>query len=163
MAIYFSDAAQEKAAHVINSATFANTTRTSMAGTSGTSNTDLWTWTYNKQVSNSYVCAFGVAQGWKAYSGVVRMTYRLGSSYYMGGWSYNYTGDNYIHAVPIHIPLTNESPTQTTGNITMGIGYNVNPSNNANRPFHTLNPDNNDDSRLSGGTRSWVTVLEILL
>ena len=81
----------------------------------------------------------------------------------MGGWSYNYHGTNYIQACPINIPLTNESPTQTTGNITMGISYNVNPSNDGNRPFQIINPDNNDDSRLSGGTRSWVTVMEVLL
>ena len=163
MAIYFNDAAQTKAAHIINSASFANTTRTSVAGTSGTSDQDLWTWTYNKQVSNSYLCAFGYAYGFMAYAGALRTSFRQANTYNMGGWVYDYHGSNYIQACPIHIPLNNYSETQTTGNIIMGISYNVNPSNNGNRPFSILNPDNNDDNRLLGGTRSWVTVMEVLL
>ena len=163
MAIYFNDAAQTKAAHVINVSTFANTTRTSCSGTVGSSDTDLWTWTYNKKVSTSFICAVGYIHGYGDSAGALSTSYRLGSSYYMGGWTYTYSGHNYLHGCPIHIPLTDASPTQTTGNITMGIGYNVNPTNNGNKPFNRINPDNNDDNRLSGGMRSWVTVFEVLL
>ena len=70
---------------------------------------------------------------------------------------------NYLHGAPIHIPLNTYNGTQTTGNITMGIAYNVEPQNNGNKPFNRINPDNNDDSRLLSGTRSWVTVFEVLL
>ena len=56
MAIYFSDEAQLRAAHVINAQSFSNTTRTSIPGTVGADNpsaSQLWTWTYNKKVSTS--------------------------------------------------------------------------------------------------------------
>tara|TARA_B100000161_G_C33275335_1_gene291748 strand:+ start:56 stop:547 length:492 start_codon:yes stop_codon:yes gene_type:complete len=163
MGVNFNGELQSRAAHVIHSASFSNTNRTSVSGTSGTADQDLWTWTYNKQVSNSYLCAMGYAIGFMAYAGALRTSFRLGSNYHMGGWVYDYHGSNYFQACPIHIPLNNYSGSQTTGNITMGIAYNVNPSNNGNRPFSILNPDNNDDNRLAGGTRSWVTVMEVLI
>ena len=163
MAIYFSDAAQTRAAHVINAQQFSNTTRTSLSGTVGTANTDLWTWTYNKLVSTSSIMAIGYVHGYGDSAGSVRCNWRMGSHYHMGGWSYTYSGHNYLHGAPIHIPLNTYNGTQTTGNITMGIAYNVEPQNNGNKPFNRINPDNNDDSRLLSGTRSWVTVFEVLL
>ena len=164
MAIYFNDAAQTKAAHVINVSTFANTTRTSCSGTVGSSDTDLWTWTYNKKVSTSYLCAFGYAYMHNAHSGHLQTNFRLGNSYHMGGWSFDYTGQsNYAVEATIHIPLNNFTGSQTTGNITMGLAYAVNSASNGNKPANILNPNGSDDGRLHSGTRSWVTVMEVLL
>ena len=167
MAIYFSDEAQLRAAHVINSASFSNTTRTSCPGTVGADNpsaSQLWTWTYNKKVSTSYLCAFGYAYMHSAHSGHLQCNWRQGSSYHMGGWSFDYTGQsNYAVEATIHIPLNNYAGSQTTGNITMGLAYAVNSASDGNKPASILNPTGSDDSRLHSGTRSWVTVMEVLL
>ena len=80
MGVNFNGELQSRAAHVIHSASFSNTNRTSVSGTSGTADQDLWTWTYNKQVSNSYLCAMGYAIGFMAYAGALRTSFRLGTA-----------------------------------------------------------------------------------
>ena len=167
MALYFCDEAQLRAAHVINSASFSNTTSTSCPGTVGAANpsaSQLWTWTYNKKVSTSYLCAFGYAYMHNAHSGHLQTNFRLGNSYHMGGWSFDYTGESdYAVEATIHIPLNNFAGSQTTGNITMGLAYAVNSASNGNKPANILNANGSDDGRLHSGTRSWVTVMEVLL
>ena len=82
----------------------------------------------------------------------------------MGGWSFDYTGEgSYAVEATIHIPLNNYAGSQTTGNITMGLAYAVNGASDGNKPASILNPNGSDDSRLHSGTRSWVTVMEVLL
>ena len=70
---------------------------------------------------------------------------------------------DYAVEATIHIPLNTFAGSQTTGNITMGLAYAVNGASNGNKPATILNPNGSDDSRLHSGTRSWVTVMEVLL
>ena len=47
-----------------------------------------------------------------------------------------------------------------SGNITCGFSFNAGNSSSGERPASIINPDNNDDSRLAGGTRSYCAVME---
>ena len=162
MPIYFQDEGQNYAAHLINVSTFSDTGRRSCPTSNGTANTEfvLWDWTVNKKVSNSYLTAHGYLCARNGNSGDVRQSYQIGGSYHMGGWTWQYSGDQHFKVVGIHIPLDQYTG---TGNISMGIGFNIGNTQSGQSPFTIINPNGSDNARYAGGTRSWVNVYEIQL
>ena len=162
MAIVFSDQTQSYAAHVVNVSYFSDTGRRSCPTTTGTAdqNKVLWDWTVDKKVSNSYLCAFGYLNGKNNNSGELRQSYQIGGSYSMGGWTWQYSSAAHFKTISIGIPLTQYTG---TGNTSMGIGFNVGNTQTGQSPFSIINPNNSDNARYSGGTRSYVTVLEVVL
>ena len=162
MAIVFSDQTQSYAAHVVNVSEFSDTSRRSCPTTTGTAdqNKVIWDWTIDKKVSNSKLCAFGYLAARNTNAGDLRTSYQIGGSYHMGGWTWQYDSQNHFKSCTIAIPL---SAYTGTGNTSMGIGFNVGNTQSGQSPFTIINPNNSDNARYSGGTRSWVTVFEVVL
>ena len=162
MAIYFSDEDQTRAAHVINTTEKTDASRVSISNISGTNTATIWDLgTINKKVSSSIIVCTGVmiCSGPTA-SGHVLPLFQLHNSDYRGGWYYNYgSGHSYACVAPIFFSVTGET---ATGNIAVKIKYNAGGG-GGERPFNTLNPNQNDDSRLSGGVYSRATIWEVLL
>jgi len=160
MGINFGDSTiQLSQAHIVNVQEFTNTSRTTLSTTGGNTNAvDMWTFTYNKQIASSMLLLTGVMQAYGDRSGAVRCLTKIGSSVRMGGWGMQYNHHNYIKTFPIGFYEINS--TTVNGNLTIGFSYNAGNSSSGERPASILNPDNNDDSRLAGGTRSYCTVLE---
>ena len=159
MGIAFPDGTQLNQAHIINVDYFTFTGRTTISTTSSNTNAvDLWTFTYNKKVASSRLILTGVMQAYGDRSGAVRCLTRIGSTHNMGGWGMQYNNHNYIKTFPIGFYEANS--TNVSGNLTIGFGFNAGNSSSGERPASIMNPDNQDDSRLSGGTRSYCTVME---
>ena len=162
MAIYFNDEAQSKAAHVINTTEITDASRVSISNISGSSIATIWDMgTFDKKVSGSIIMCTGVmvCSGPTA-SGHILPLFQLNSSDYRGGWYYNYgSGHSYACVAPIFWSVTGET---ATGNLAVKIKYGAGGG-GGERPFNTLNPNQNDDSRLSGGVYSRATIWEVLL
>ena len=162
MAIYFPDEAQTRAAHVINITEKNSSTRVSLSNISGSNVATIWDLgTINKKVSGSVIVCTGVmvCSGPTA-SGHVIPYFQLNNGDYRGGWYYNYgSGHSYGCVAPISWSVTGET---ATGNIAVKIKYGAGGG-GGERPFNTLNPNSNDDSRLSGGVYSRAVIWEVLL
>tara|TARA_R100000234_G_C4958981_1_gene160903 strand:+ start:63 stop:554 length:492 start_codon:yes stop_codon:yes gene_type:complete len=160
MGINFGDSTiQLSQAHIVNADYFTNTSRTTISTTGSNTNAiDLWTFTYNKKIASSILIIVGVMQAYGDRSGAVRCLTKIGNTHNMGGWGMQYNSHNYIKTFPIGFYEANS--TTVNGNITIGFSFNAGNSSSGERPASILNPDNNDDSRLAGGTRSYCTVME---
>jgi len=160
MGINFGDnTLQLSQAHIVNSEYFTNTSRSTMSTTgSNTNEVDLWTFTYNKKIASSHLILTGVMHGYGDRSGAVRHLTQINGNYYMGGWGMQYNNHNYIKTFPIGFYDANN--TSVTGNITCGFAYNAGNSSSGERPASVFNPNNSDDSRLTGGTRSYCVIME---
>ena len=160
MGINFGDTSiQLVQAHIINADYFTNTSRTTISTTGSNTNAiDLWTFTYNKKIASSHLILTGVMQAYGDRSGAVRCLTKLGNTVHMGGWGMQYSANNYIKTFPIGFYDANN--TTVNGDMTVGFSFNAGNSSSGERPASILNPDNNDDSRLAGGTRSYCTVME---
>ncbi len=159
MGIAFPDGSQFNQAHIIHADYFTFTGRTTISTTgSNTNAVDLWTFTYNKKEASSHLILTGVMQAYGDRSGAVRCLTKIGNTHHMGGWGMQYNNHNYIKTFPIGFYDANN--TTVNGNLTIGFSFNAGNSSSGERPASIINPDNNDDSRLAGGTRSYCTVLE---
>ena len=78
---------------------------------------------------------------------------------YRGGWSYDYHGSAYSLAIPIGFSVFGET---ATGNIAIKIKFGANGG-GGERPFAVINPNQNDDSRMTGGVYSRALIWEVLL
>tara|TARA_R100001198_G_scaffold95689_1_gene82514 strand:- start:278 stop:763 length:486 start_codon:yes stop_codon:yes gene_type:complete len=161
MAIYFADEAQTRAAHVINVTEKIDASRTVFSNISGSSVATIWDMgTINKKVSGSVIVGTGVIQGHDATSsGHIMPFVQVHNTDYRGGWSYDYHGSGYSLAVPIGFSVASET---ATGNIAIKIKYGAGGG-GGERPFSVINPNQNDDSRMSGGVYSRALIWEILL
>ena len=89
MAIYFSDEAQARAAHVINYTRLTNNTRRTLGGSS--SNQEMLAvdfGSFNKKESSSILCFQGFVAGWLASAGAITCNLRVGgthSNYVLSG------------------------------------------------------------------------------
>ena len=159
MGIAFPDGSQFNQAHIVNADYFTFTTRTNIPTTgSNTNKVNLWTFTYNKKVASSHLIFTGVMQAYGDRSGAVAPFTIVNNNHHMGGWGMQYNNHNYMKTFPIGFYDANH--TSTSGNITCGFSFNAGNSSSGERPASIMNPNNNDDSRLSGGTRSYVSVVE---
>ena len=161
MAIYFSDEAQTRAAHLINITEKYSAYRTVLSNISGSSIATIWDMgTINKKVSGSVIAITGVIQGHQAASsGHIMPLIQVHNTDYRGGWSYDYHGSGYSLAIPIAHSVVGET---ATGNIAIKIKYGAGGG-GGERPFSVVNPNQNDDSRMSGGVYSRAVIWEILL
>ena len=161
MAIYFSDEAQARAAHVINVTEKIDATRTVFSNISGSSIANIWDMgTIDKKVSGSIIAITGVIQAHDCTSsGHIMPFVQVHNTDYRGGWSYSYLSESYSVAVPIAHSVVGET---ATGNIAIKIKYGANGG-GGERPFSVVNPNQNDDSRLTGGLYSRAVIWEILL
>ena len=161
MAIYFADEAQTRAAHVINVTEKYSASRTVFSSIYGSSIATVWDMgTVDKKVSGSIIVGTGVMQGHQAASsGHIMPLVQVHNSDYRGGWSYDYHGSGYSLAVPIGFSVVGET---ATGNIAIKIKYGAGGG-GGERPFSVLNPNQNDDSRMTGGVYSRAVIWEILL
>ena len=103
MAIYFSDEAQTRAAHVINVTEKTNASRITLSNIAGSSIGNIWDMgTIDKKTSGSAIVITGVIQAHDATSsGHIMPLVQVHNSDYRGGWSYDYHGSSYSVAVPI--------------------------------------------------------------
>ena len=161
MAIYFADEAQTRAAHLINVTEKYSASRTVFSNISGSSIATIWDMgTVDKKVSGSIIAITGVMQGHQAASsGHIMPLIQVHNSDYRGGWSYDYHGSGYSLAIPIAHSVVGET---ATGNIAIKIKYGAGGG-GGERPFSVLNPNQNDDSRMTGGVYSRAVIWEILL
>ena len=161
MAIYFSDEAQTKAAHLINVTEKYSAYRTVLSNISGSSIATIWDMgTFDKKVSGSIIVITGVMQTHAhTNSGHIMPLIQVHNSDYRGGWSYGYYPSNYAGVVPIAHSVVGET---ATGNIAVKIKYGAGGG-GGEMPFQVVNPNQNDDSRMSGGVYSRAMIWEILL
>tara|TARA_R100000329_G_scaffold116179_1_gene95560 strand:- start:529 stop:1020 length:492 start_codon:yes stop_codon:yes gene_type:complete len=160
MGIQFGDGSNQLSqAHIVNADYFTFTGRTTISTTgSNTNKVNLWTFTYNKKIASSHLILLGVMQAYGDRSGAVAPFTIINGTHHMGGWSMQYNNHNYMKCFPIGFYDANN--TSVTGNITCGFSFNAGNSSSGERPASIINPDNNDDSRLAGGTRSYCAVME---
>ena len=173
MGVYFSDAVQTRAAHVIKYTRLTNTTRRTLGTTSG-NNEHLFCdfGTFNKQESGSIIVFQGFIFAWSNGAGAITLNAHINrshSNYVMnsGGAStaypcvtYNYTGSGYMKRVDLSGAFSGYS---TTGNMTFTVGYRAANGENGNRPMTRINPDGNDEGRLESSMQgSTVSLWEIL-
>ena len=159
MGINFPDGAQYNQAHIINTSYFTTTTRSTLGTTaSNTTAVEIWNFTYNKKVASSHLILTGVMQAYGDRSGAVRCLTRVASGYNLGGWGMQYNSHNYIKTFPIGYYI--DQADSTSGDIVLGFAYNAGNSSSGERPASIFNPDNNDDSRLTSGTKSYCIVME---
>ena len=171
MAIYFSDEAQARAAHVINYTRLTDNTRRSLGGSSN--NQEMLAVDFgnvNKKESGSILCFQGFISGWLASAGAVTCNLRVGGSHsnyvLSGGTSsgypivhYAYNGQNYYQIAMISGHITGHS---STGNQGVHIGYRSASGGGA-KIFERINPNASDDNRIEnsmGG--SSISIWEIL-
>tara|TARA_R100000329_G_scaffold90704_2_gene75895 strand:- start:198 stop:683 length:486 start_codon:yes stop_codon:yes gene_type:complete len=161
MAINFNGETQSRAAHVINITEKTSAYRTVLSNISGSSVATIWDMgTINKIESGSIIAITGLMQGHQAASsGHVMPFVQVHNSDYRGGWSYDYHGSGYSVALPIAFSVVGET---ATGNIAIKIKYGAGGG-GGERPFSVVNPNQNDDSRMSGGVYSRAVIWEILL
>ena len=161
MAIYFSDEAQTRAAHVINITEKIDASRVVLSNISGSSVSDVWDMgTIDKKVSGSAIVGTGVIQAHDARSsGHIMPFVQVHNSDYRGGWTYTITNQAYSLAIPIGFSVFGET---ATGNIAIKIKFGANGG-GGERPFAVLNPNQNDDSRMNGGVYSRAVIWEVLL
>ncbi len=171
MAVYFSDEAQARAAHVINFTRLTDNTRRSLGGSS--SNQEMLAVDFgnvNKKESGSILCFQGFLAGWLASAGAVTCNLRVGgthSNYVLSGGTasgypivhYAYNAQNYYQICMISGHITGHS---STGNQGVHIGYRA-ANGDGSRMFQIINPNASDDSRIEnsmGG--SSISIWEIL-
>tara|TARA_R100000278_G_scaffold85306_1_gene65192 strand:- start:313 stop:831 length:519 start_codon:yes stop_codon:yes gene_type:complete len=171
MAIYYSDEAQTRAAHVINFSRLTNNTRRTLGGSSSNQEMLLVDFgTFNKKESSSLLVFQGFCAGWGEEAGAITTNVRVGSSHsnyvLSGGTSsgypivtYNYSGAGYQEFAIISGHITGHT---STGNQNVSVGYRS-ASGGGNRIFARVNPNASDDSRIEnsmGG--SSISIWEIL-
>ena len=161
MGVYFSDARQSAAAHLVNWQAFTTNNRATMATTTSNSNSRETLWSvgnYNKLHGSSQLVIFGFITGYGDRSGALKTHVKFGSTEYLWGWNYQYSNMNYVRNASIHITLTGHT---TTGSQSLQLLYSGNGS-SGERPFTTFCPNSSDDSRIGSESLSRLTVLEIL-
>jgi len=161
MGVYFSDARQGAAAHLVNWQGFSSNTRATLATTSSSSSSRETLWSvgnYNKLHSNSQLVLFGFVTGYGDRSGALKTHVKYGNTEYLWGWNYQYSNMNYLRHIGVHITLTNHT---TTGNQLIQLLYSGDGS-SGERPCTTFNPGNSDDDRIGSSSYSRLTVFEIL-
>ena len=175
MSIYFSDAAQTNAAHVINFAKLSNNTRATCPASSGSDSIVLLNFgNYNKQEANSILHITGFVHGWGDNSGAVWLWMEYGYAPGTSGASttsdgtkmipsavYKYAGDGYAQVIYINGYLSGHT---TTGTQNMGLMIRSGDTANNEKPFNTVNPSNSDDGRLGSiaNLGSTINIMEIL-
>jgi len=173
MAIYFSDEAQTRAAHVINYTRLTDNTRRSLPGSS--SNQEMLAVDFgnvNKKESGSILVFQGYLVGWSAEAGAITTNLRVGGSHsnyvLSGGTSsgypivtYAYNGQNYLQLAVISGHITGHT---STGNQGVHVGYRA-ADGGGSRIFGRINPTSSDDTRLEGNpgmNGSSISIWEIL-
>jgi hypothetical protein len=171
MAIYFSDEAQARAAHVINFTRLTNNTRRTLGGSS--SNQEMLLVDFgnvNKKESSSILVFQGFCAGWGEEAGAITTNLRIGgshSNYVMSGGTssgypivtYNYSGVGYQEFAMISGHITGHT---STGNQSVLVGYRA-ANGNGSKIFGRVNPNASDDARIEnsmGG--SSISIWEIL-
>tara|TARA_R100000458_G_scaffold40570_1_gene38189 strand:- start:35 stop:520 length:486 start_codon:yes stop_codon:yes gene_type:complete len=161
MSIYFRDEAQSYASHVINVTEKTDASRVVLSNISGSSKATIWDMgTIDKKVASSIIICTGTMIAHDSNSsGHVMPYYQLHNSDYRGGWISSYLSQSYGVAVPLGWSVVGET---ATGNIAVKIKYGAGGG-GGEKPFSVLNPNQNDDSRMSGGVYSRAIIWEVLL
>ena len=171
MAVYFSDEAQARAAHVINFTRLTDNTRRTLGGSSN--NQEILAVDFgnvNKKESSSILCFQGFLSGQLASAGAVSCNLRVGGSHsnyvLSGGTSsgypivhYAYNGHNYYQIAMISGHITGHTG---TGNQGVHVGYRS-ANGDGSKIFGRINPNASDDARIEnsmGG--SSISIWEIL-
>ena len=177
MAIYFNDEAQQKAAHVINTATIVNNTRYVPTNNGSDTNPEVFLnfGQYTKLEANSdlhfvALCACKDNGG----TGAITLEMYYGSSInsstnvITGGVSaypgsgYTYISNQWSHYV-MSIGVITSSLWSSTGTYNFMLGHRAGNSNSGNRPANIVNPSSSDDGRLvTGYMGSRINVMEVL-
>ena len=171
MAVYFSDEAQARAAHVINYTRLIDQTRRTLGGSSN--NQEMLAVDFgnvNKKESGSILCFQGFLSGWMASAGALTCNLRVGGSHsnyvLSGGTSsgypivhYAYNAQNYYQMVMISGHITGHSG---TGNQGVHVGYRS-ASGGGHKIFERVNPNATDDNRIENSMQgSSISIWEIL-
>tara|TARA_R100001463_G_C3482548_1_gene217103 strand:+ start:39 stop:560 length:522 start_codon:yes stop_codon:yes gene_type:complete len=156
MAIYFSDEAQARAAHVINYTRLTDNTRRSLGGSSN--NQEMLAVDFgnvNKKESSSILVFQGFLAGWSAEAGAITCNLRVGGSHanyvLSGGTSsgypivhYAYNGRNLYQLAVISGHINGHT---STGNQSVNVGYRS-ANGGGNKIFGLINPNASDDGRI---------------
>ena len=175
MAIYFSDEAQTRAAHIVNFASLSNNTRRSLSNS--TSNNELLLCDfgdYNKKESGSTLVIVGFVLGKNDSSTYVTFNLKAGATYdgsyivQSGGTGSDYPSltmtyggtTNGMKHVLINTTISGHT---TTGNSKIIATYRS-ADGGGDRPFPLVNPNGSDDGALENGMQgSRINIWEVLL
>ena len=176
MGVYFSDAQQTRAGHLVNFAKLSNNTRRTLAGSVSNNEMVLCDFgNYNKQESGSILVISGFVSGKNDYNQFCTLNFKIGTSYdgnYIttGGGTgsdypslaYTYGGEtNGSKHVTIHTTISGHT---TTGAQKMIATYRS-ADGGSDRPFPLLNPNSQDSGALEGNpgmNGSTILVWEVL-
>jgi len=171
MAIYFSDEAQTRAAHVINYTRLYDQTRRTLGGSSNNQEMLLVDFgNVNKKESSSMLVFQGFVAGYSAEAGAITCNLRVGgshSNYVLSGGTasgypivhYAYNGQNHYQLAVISGHITGHS---STGNQGVHVGYRS-ASGGGHKIFGKVNPNASDDSKIENSMQgSSLSIWEIL-
>ena len=173
MAIYFSDEAQTRAAHVVNFSSLVYTTRRQMSNNGTTEMMFADFGNYNKKESGSILAFTGFLAGRNDVSEFSNVDVKIGASFdassfvVSGGTgadqaagSYTFFNGNGSKLLMLCGQITGYT---TTGNSTLIATY-KSGSSSGGRPFALINPQNSDSSQINDSYRgSRINIWEILL
>lgn len=173
MAIYFSDAAQTRAAHVINVTRCENTTRTVISESTNSGRVLCDFGNVNKLHASSILVAHGHIHGWGDRANGIQLNIKSGSSNtnindnYSGGTSWLYpncchqhANDNNSRQINFDGMLTGYT---TTGNSSLIITHRS-ANDSGQRPFTIINPNASDHGSIENSMSGSVAIVyEILL
>tara|TARA_A100001515_G_scaffold74796_1_gene59429 strand:- start:332 stop:859 length:528 start_codon:yes stop_codon:yes gene_type:complete len=175
MGVYFSDAQQTRAAHLINFASLSNNTRRTLAGS--TNNNELLLCDfgdYNKQESSSILVIVGFVHGKNDANNFCTLNFKYnggydGSTYVVSsGTSSDYPTMTYTATPSLngskHVLISGQILNHTgTGNQKMIATYRS-ADGGSDRPFPLVNPNASDDSAMENSMQgSRINIWEILL
>ena len=173
MAIYFSDEAQTRAAHVVNFTSLSYTTRRQLSNNGTTEMMFADFGNVNKKESGSTLVFVGYLQGKNDQTDFSNVDVRFGASFdsstfvISGGTRADRAAGTYTHAPNNGIKLLmlcgQIDGYTTTGNSSVLATYKSNNSSGG-RPFALINPNATDHNHLDGGLcGSRINIWEILL
>ena len=175
MAIYFSDEAQTRAAHIVNYATLTYTTRRSLSNNGTTEMLLADFGNYNKKESGSVLVFNGFCHGKNDANDFNTISVKIGASFDSSsfvvsggtnndnpsGGTYTYFNGNGSKLLMLHGQFTSYT---TTGDSSILATYRSSANSGGGRPFALINPDANDSNHLATSMMgSRISIYEVLL
>ena len=175
MAIYFSDEAQTRAAHIVNYATLTYTTRRSLSNNGTTEMLLADFGNYNKKESGSILVFNGFCHGKNDANDFNTIRVKIGASFDSSsfevsggtnndnpqGGTYTYFNGNGSKLLMLNGQFSGYT---TTGDSSIIASYKSTGNSGGGRPFALINPDMNDSNHLAASLKgSKISIFEVLL
>ena len=175
MAIYFSDEAQTRAAHLVNFASLSNQTRRTLAGSVSNNEMLLCDFgNYDKKQSGSILVCVGFVYGKNDANEFCTLNFKIGASYdgsyimQSGGTGSDYPTLTYTATPGLngskHVLITGQILSHTTTGAQKITATYRSADGGSDRPFPLVNPNATDDNAMENSMQgSRVNIWEILL